>query len=131
VSVTIDDVGKRVKCPRCGEEGVVAIDTFVSKGKKYQYLVVRHGRTKKCVVKRLAPKHTEGVTPKPAPKPGEVHQNLTQPVTPKPEEPAPKPHQNGFGEGKPSEDALRLVYALYEYLKAQDRLRRFLRGEKL
>ena len=45
--------GTRVKCPRCGGEGIVAIDTFTSKGRRYTYLVVRHregGRLRRCVI---------------------------------------------------------------------------------
>jgi len=141
MGISIDDVGKTVVCPKCGKEGTVAIDTFVSKGKRYRYLIVRHDRTKKCIIQRLAPKPIEDA----APKPREGRQNLTQPMTPKPEEPAPKPegvpkpYQNRFGdtktapklgEEKPCEEALDLVYALFEYYKAQDRFRAFLRGEE-
>jgi DNA-binding transcriptional ArsR family regulator len=49
--------GQTVTCPKCGSPGVVAIDVFSAKGRKYQYLVVRHkqnGTVRRCLVQRLA-----------------------------------------------------------------------------
>jgi len=48
--------GQTVTCPKCGSPGVVAVDTFSAKGRKYQYLVVRHrenGKVRRCIIRRL------------------------------------------------------------------------------
>jgi len=49
-------VGQKVACPKCGKEGIVAVDTFRAKGKTYRYLVIRHymnGKTHRCVIGKL------------------------------------------------------------------------------
>jgi len=52
----IGQIGQKVVCPKCGKEGIVAIDSFKAKGKVYRYLVVRHyvgSKTQRCVLGRL------------------------------------------------------------------------------
>jgi len=43
--------GAYVTCPKCGQVGILKIDTFKAGGKEYKYWVVRHG-AKRCVLQR-------------------------------------------------------------------------------
>ena len=45
----------RVKCPKCGKEGVLVRHTVKSKGHTYVYTAVKHvdhGRIKRCIISR-------------------------------------------------------------------------------
>jgi hypothetical protein len=45
----------RVKCPKCGREGVLVRHTVKSKGHTYVYTAVKHvdhGRIKRCIISR-------------------------------------------------------------------------------
>jgi chromosome segregation ATPase len=56
--------GEVVRCPKCGQEGRVAVFTVAAKGRRYTYLVVEHraeyGRAKRkvstarCVLQRIS-----------------------------------------------------------------------------
>jgi len=54
----IEDIGKEIVCPKCGERGKVAVERVNVKGKSYYYLSVRHtlghGRSKRCLMRRLS-----------------------------------------------------------------------------
>ncbi len=49
------DIGREVICPRCGRLGVVVKHTVTVKGRRYEYLIIRHyrDRDRKCLIKRL------------------------------------------------------------------------------
>ena len=52
----------RVKCPKCGKEGVLVRHTVKSKGHTYVYTAVKHvkhGRIKRCILGRGEPAHPE------------------------------------------------------------------------
>jgi predicted RNA-binding Zn-ribbon protein involved in translation (DUF1610 family) len=36
------EIGTEIVCPKCGQVGKVAKDTFRAKGRTYKYIVVRH-----------------------------------------------------------------------------------------
>ncbi|MCC6051495.1 MAG: hypothetical protein LM580_12355, partial [Thermofilum sp.] len=64
------EAGKRVACPKCGREGVAAVDRFKAGGREYFYYVVRHyeGRkVRRCVVARADGPAPAAETPKPSP----------------------------------------------------------------
>ena len=47
-----------MECPKCGEEGVAAVDRFTAKGREYYYVVVRHfkgDKVRRCVIRRYEP----------------------------------------------------------------------------
>jgi hypothetical protein len=49
------EAGRRVACPKCGREGVAAVDRFKAGGREYFYYVVRHyggGTVRRCVIAR-------------------------------------------------------------------------------
>jgi RNA polymerase-interacting CarD/CdnL/TRCF family regulator len=51
-------VGERVVCPKCGKEGVVAIERVGAKGHRYAYVAIRHygppeWRARKCYIMRV------------------------------------------------------------------------------
>jgi len=54
----IEDIGKEIACPKCGERGKAAVERVNVKGKPYYYLSVRHtlghGRSKRCLIRRLS-----------------------------------------------------------------------------
>jgi hypothetical protein len=57
-SVAVWKVGEKVTCPRCGRQGVVAVERVAAKGHHYWYVVVRHYeppdyKVQKCYVKRV------------------------------------------------------------------------------
>jgi hypothetical protein len=51
-------VGQRVKCPKCGREGVARVYTVRAKGHEYTYWMVNHA-DKKCVIKRVSARERE------------------------------------------------------------------------
>jgi hypothetical protein len=64
-------IGTEVTCPKCGQIGKVAKDTFRAKGRTYEYIVVRHyinGKVKRCVIA----KSEAGPIPKQAEKGTEI-----------------------------------------------------------
>ena len=91
--------GQVVECPRCGAPGVVAIDVFSAKGRRYSYLVVRHrqdGTVRRCLIQRLgeAQAVAKPAAAKPVAKPRAV--KAAKPRTPRQarlqvEAPAPAP----------------------------------------
>jgi hypothetical protein len=44
--------GATVVCPKCGQPGVLKVDTFKAAGREYRYWVVRHG-AKRCILQRF------------------------------------------------------------------------------
>jgi len=86
-------VGERVTCPKCGREGVVAIERVGAKGHRYVYIAIRHygppdWRARKCYIRRVE----EGAAPaKPAAPRAAANQR--EPVEtraePKPSKPVP------------------------------------------
>jgi hypothetical protein len=62
-------VGQRVKCPKCGREGVARVYTIRAKGHEYVYAVVNHADGGKCVIKRIGGSRAE---PKPAAAPAPI-----------------------------------------------------------
>jgi hypothetical protein len=45
-----------VTCPKCGRQGTIGVDKFLTRGKHYVYLVVRHyerGRVQRCILKKI------------------------------------------------------------------------------
>jgi hypothetical protein len=62
-------VGEKVTCPRCGRQGVVAVERVAAKGHHYWYVVVRHYeppdyKVQKCYIRRLeGPSETVEVPP--------------------------------------------------------------------
>jgi hypothetical protein len=68
-SVGVWKVGSRVVCPRCGRQGVVAVEKVRSKGHDYWYVVVRHYeppeyKVEKCYIRRVeGPMETVEVPP--------------------------------------------------------------------
>ena len=84
-------VGERVICPKCGKEGVVAIERVGAKGHRYAYVAVRHygppdWRARKCYIRRVeegaAP--AEQVTPRAAAKSREPVEARAETVPSKP-----------------------------------------------
>lgn len=56
VAKLMQNIGQRVKCPKCGQEGILAVDKFRSKGRVYTYLVVRHrvnGGVRRHIIARV------------------------------------------------------------------------------
>ena len=51
-------VGQRVKCPKCGREGVARVYTVRAKGHEYTYWMVNHADGK-CVIKRVSARERE------------------------------------------------------------------------
>jgi hypothetical protein len=56
--VEVWKVGEKVACPKCGRQGVVAIERVAAKGHHYWYAVVRHYeppdyRVQKCYIRRV------------------------------------------------------------------------------
>jgi len=55
--LTIEDIGRIVSCPKCGEQGRVSVERVSIKGHTYHYLTVRHPKghayTKRCLIRRL------------------------------------------------------------------------------
>jgi hypothetical protein len=51
-------VGQRIKCPKCGREGVARVYTIRAKGHEYVYLMVNHADGK-CVIKRVSARERE------------------------------------------------------------------------
>jgi len=91
----IEDVGREITCPKCGERGKVAVERVNVKGKSYYYLSVRHtlghGRSKRCLIRRLA---DDEVAKLMVTKPLKVAKPVTKTAAkPPPERPlmAPKP----------------------------------------
>jgi len=69
-------IGQKVACPKCGKEGIVAVDSFKAKGKTYRYIVIRHyinGKTSRCVIGKL---DEQSENAKPA-KPEEQRESIT------------------------------------------------------
>jgi hypothetical protein len=69
VQMSVWKVGERVACPKCGRQGVVAIERVAAKGHHYWYAVVRHYeppdyRVQKCYIRRVeGPSETVEVPP--------------------------------------------------------------------
>jgi len=126
VSITVDDIGKIVICPKCGVKGFLEVKTAGAKGRKYRYFVVRHVDGRTHYVRKLTEEEARfsGLANS-----AKREESSSLAYNAKRLANSAKPEESLAGE-KPSEDALRLVYALVEYLKAQDRLRAFLRGEE-
>ena len=83
-------VGSRVVCPKCGQEGVVAVEKVGAKGHRYAYIAVRHygppdWKARKCYIMRVeggaAP--AKPVAPQAAPKPREPVKAREEPEPPK------------------------------------------------
>jgi len=83
-------VGEKVTCPKCGKEGVVALERVGAKGHRYVYVAVRHygppeWRARKCYIMRVeggaAP--AKPVAPQAAPKPREPVKAREEPEPPK------------------------------------------------
>ena len=58
--VGIDMLGERVRCPYCGDYGVIKVKKVKSKGKSYEYLAIYHRGGRYCFIRRLS-KYEEGV----------------------------------------------------------------------
>ncbi len=57
--IGIDRLGDKVKCPYCGDDGIVKVKRISSKGKNYEYLTIYHRGGRYCIVRRLS-KYEEG-----------------------------------------------------------------------
>jgi len=98
-------VGSRVVCPKCGQEGIVAIERVGAKGHRYAYVAVRHygppdWKAKKCYIRRVeggaAPAKPASKPVKPVAKP-----NQREPVEAR-AEPVPSRQVPSVPESQPS-----------------------------
>jgi len=65
------EIGTEIVCPKCGQVGKVAKDTFRAKGRTYKYIVVRHyegGKVKRCVIAKVGEGPIAGPKAGPIPK---------------------------------------------------------------
>jgi len=130
MQVSLENVlGEKIKCPKCGEEGIAAVERFKVAGKTYAYYVVRHYKwqekeggkrrknTRRCVLGSA--KSLQNL---------QSLQNM-QNLQKRPEKRLAEAQASSGG--RFDEDMfLELVNSVVEWEKAKERLRAFLRGEE-
>jgi len=60
--IELKDVGRRVRCTKCGKEGVVRVVIQRKKDYRYLYIVVRHyNENRYCIIKRIDVKKIKSI----------------------------------------------------------------------